>query len=228
MGSLRSSRWLCCSCVSMTQAAGETEHAALVGLRGSGGVARGGADPAGRVAALGWSDSMTRAKPNSCSGCQCEHHGTDFSRIDGQGSLGVMVVAEASGELEAREGRPLVEYAPAGSLFARTLRRMGYSREQFSITNCIRCRPRNNWLSGAPWEFPALNHCRPNLDAAIRDRQPRAILALGDTALRELTGEAGEARGVSHLGGYVLPLRGTQTTKKCDCEGFNGPEVDCF
>jgi DNA polymerase I-like protein with 3'-5' exonuclease and polymerase domains len=50
-----------------------------------------------------------------------------------------------------------------------------------------------------------LNRCRPNLDAAIRDRRPRAILALGDTALRELTGEAGEARGVSHLSGYVLP-----------------------
>jgi hypothetical protein len=81
---------------------------------------------------------------------------------------------------------------------------MGYSREQFSITNTLRCRPRNNWLAGAPWEFSALNHCRPNLDAAIRDRQPRAILALGDTALRELTGEAGEARGVTHLGGYVL------------------------
>ena len=145
-----------------------------------------------------------RQKPPSCDGCACYSHGTDFSRISGTGSLGVLIVAEASGEAEAREGRPLIEWAPAGSLLERTLRRMGYNRDQFSLTNCLRCRPRNNWLDGAPWEFAALNKCRPNLDAAIAERRPRAILALGDTATRELTGEAGEARGVSHLGGYVF------------------------
>jgi uracil-DNA glycosylase family 4 len=130
--------------------------------------------------------------------------GTDFSQVEGTGALGVMIVAEASGEMEARDQLPLRPYAPAGSLLERTFRRMGHSRQQFSLTNTLRCRPRNNWLVGAPWEFSALNHCRPNLDAAIADRRPRAILALGDTALRELTGEAGETRGVSHLGGYVL------------------------
>ena len=146
-----------------------------------------------------------RCKPASCSGCALEHHGTDFSRVEGTGSLGVLIVAEASGEMEARDQLPLRPYAPAGSLLERTFKRMGYSRAQFSLTNTLRCRPRKNWLSGAPWEWSSLTHCRPNLDAAIRDRRPRAILALGDTALRELTGEAGEARGVGHLCGYVLP-----------------------
>src|ERR1017187_10098312 len=147
---------------------------------------------------------MMRHKPDSCLNCPCYSHGTDFSRVDGMGSLGVMICAEASGEQEAREGVPLVKWAPAGSLLERTFRRMGYAREQFSLTNCLRCRPRNNWIEGAPWQWGALNACRPNLDAAIADRRPRAILALGDTATRELTGEAGEARGVSHLCGYVL------------------------
>jgi uracil-DNA glycosylase family 4 len=145
-----------------------------------------------------------RSKPPSCASCPCHSHGTDFSRISGTGSLGVMIVAEASGEVEAREQRPLVEYAPAGSLLERSFRRMGLDRNQFSLTNTLRCRPRNNWLAGAPWEFSALNHCRQNLDAAILERRPRAILALGDTALRELTGETGESRGISHLNGYVL------------------------
>lgn len=145
-----------------------------------------------------------RSKLESCIGCQCYSHGTDFSRVDGTGSLGVMIVAEASGEFEQREGVPLVKWAPAGSVLQRTFTRMGLSREQFSLTNCLRCRPKNNWLAGAPWEFSALNHCRPNLNAAIAERRPCAILALGDTALRELTGEAGEARGVGHLCGYVL------------------------
>src|ERR1039458_4179266 len=116
-----------------------------------------------------------------------------------------MIVAEASGEMEARDQLPLRPYAPAGSLLERTFRRMGYNRAQFSLTNCIRCRPRNNWLSGSPWEYSALNACRPNLDAVIAERKPRSLFALGDTALRELTGEAGEARGFTHLAGYVLP-----------------------
>ncbi|MGA8745610.1 MAG: uracil-DNA glycosylase family protein, partial [Solirubrobacterales bacterium] len=148
-----------------------------------------------------------RTKPSTCEGCACYSHGTDFSRVDGTGSLGVIIVAEASGEFEQREGVPLVRWAPAGSVLQRTFTRMGLSREQFSLTNCLRCRPKNNFLVGAPWEFSALNHCRPNLDAAIAERRPRAILALGDTALRELTGEAGEARGVGHLCGYVLPSK---------------------
>jgi len=82
---------------------------------------------------------------------------------------------------------------------------MGMDRQQFSTTNVVRCRPRNNWLEGAPWEYSAINHCRPNLEAAIADRRPRCIVALGGTALRELTGMAGEQRGISHLAGYVLP-----------------------
>jgi uracil-DNA glycosylase family 4 len=145
----------------------------------------------------------TRSKPDSCRGCILRDHGSDFSKIEGTGSNGVMIVGEASGEHEQREGTPFVKYAPAGSLLERTFRRMGYDRQQFSITNAVRCRPRKNFLE--PYEHAALSHCRPNLDAAIAERRPRAILALGGTALRELTGEAGHARGISHLAGYVLP-----------------------
>jgi uracil-DNA glycosylase family 4 len=130
-----------------------------------------------------------------------------------------MCVAEASGEHEAREGRPLVEYAPAGSLFERTLRRMGIDRAQLSVSNLLRCRPKNNWLAGSPWEYAALRACRPNLLATIADRAPRAIFAMGDLPLRELTGEAGEARGISHMRGYVLPstLEGRRQTVPCEC-----------
>lgn len=131
--------------------------------------------------------------------------GTDFSRVEGTGANRVLIVAEASGEMEARDGLPLRPYAPAGSLLERTFRRMGFDRLQFSLTNVLRCRPRNNWLEGAPWEYSAINHCSPNLTQAISDRRPRCIVSLGGTALRELTGMAGEARGIGHLAGYVLP-----------------------
>lgn len=146
-----------------------------------------------------------RGKPQSCNGCPIESHGSDFSAVEGTGASGVMFVGEASGEMEARDQLPFRPYAPSGAILTRVLRRMGLSREQFSITNVGRCRPRNNYLEGAPWEFSALGHCRPNLDAAVASRRPRAIQSLGGIATRELTGMAGEQRGVGHLAGYVLP-----------------------
>jgi uracil-DNA glycosylase family 4 len=150
---------------------------------------------------------MSRAKPNSCIGCAFSHEGTDFSAIEGTGSSGVLLCGEASGEMEARENLPFRPYAPAGAILERVLRRMGVDRQQFSVTNVCRCRPRNNWLDGNPREYAALSHCRPNLDTAISDRKPRCIVALGGIATRELTGMAGDAQGVGHLCGYALPYR---------------------
>ncbi len=150
-----------------------------------------------------------RCKPHTCYGCVLESHGNDFSRVEGTGANSVLIVAEASGEMEQREQLPLRPYAPAGAVLERCLRRMGLDRQAFAITNVVRCRPRKNWLEGAPWEYAALRQCRPNLDAAIRDYKPRCIVALGGVALRELTGEAGESRGITHLAGYVMPLGGS-------------------
>ncbi len=148
-----------------------------------------------------------RSKPSSCIGCACASHGTDFSAIEGTGSLGVMDIGEGSGEHEARDQLPFRPYAPAGSVRERIFKRMSLDREQFSTTNVLRCRPRNNWLEGAPWEFSAIQHCRPNLEAAIVERKPRCLHALGGLALRELTGMAGAQQGITHLAGYVLPSR---------------------
>lgn len=152
---------------------------------------------------------MTRCKPAGCQGCALHSHGTDFSQVEGTGSSGVLICAEASGEHEQREQLPLRPWAPAGGVLERAFRRMGLDRKMFSITNVVRCRPRNNWLEKSPWEFSAINQCRPNLDAVIAERKPRCIVALGAVALRELTGLSGEKLGVSYLAGYPLPMRGT-------------------
>lgn len=155
-----------------------------------------------------------RQKPSSCAGCALHDHGNDFSAVEGTCANGTMLVAEASGEMEQRDQLPLRPYAPSGTVLERCLRRMGLDRKQFAITNCVRCRPRHNFLENSPWEYAALRHCRPNLDQAIADYRPRCIVSLGGVALRELTGEAGEARGVTHLAGYVMPLAATRVP--CD------------
>lgn len=147
---------------------------------------------------------MTRTKPTSCENCSLYSHGTDFSQPEGLGLLKVCVVAEASGEGEARDCLPLRPYQPSGAIFERTLRRLGLSRDQFVVTNCLRCRPINNLLEGMPYEQEALNCCSENLAAVLRQHKPKVLLALGNVALRHLTGMAGTQRTVSHLRGYVL------------------------
>jgi uracil-DNA glycosylase family 4 len=137
-----------------------------------------------------------------------EFHGHDFSQIEGTGSNGIMVIGEASGKEEARECLPFRPYAPSGGVLERAFRRMSLKRNQFSITNCGRCRPRKDWLSDSPWEYAALRHCRPNLIAAIAEFRPRVIWTLGNLAMREVTGYSGVARemqSISHLTGYCLP-----------------------
>jgi uracil-DNA glycosylase family 4 len=145
--------------------------------------------------------------------------------VEGTGANGVLIVAEASGEHEARENLPLRPYAPSGAVLERCLRRMYMDRKQFAITNVVRCRPRNNWLENSPHEYSAISHCRPNLDAAIREFRPRCIVALGGIASRELTGEAGESRGVTHLAGYVSP---SQLRAMVPCSDCGSKEPDCF
>ena len=54
-------------------------------------------------------------KPSSCYGCALECHGSDFSAVEGLGTFGIMIVAEASGEREQQDrvswlpGHPLVD-----------------------------------------------------------------------------------------------------------------------
>ena len=145
--------------------------------------------------------------PTSCVGCALDCHSKDFSQIEGTGSLGVLIVGEASGQAEDQDELPFRPRAASGSLLERCFKRLGYNRQQFALTNIVRCRPPNNQLLGAAYEHAAINHCRPNLDEAIRTHRPRCILALGGIAARELTGRTGYKQGIEAIRGFVLPSR---------------------
>lgn len=145
-------------------------------------------------------------KPSSCLGCPLQSHGHDFSAVEGLGKLGVMAVAEASGEMEARDGLPLRPYAPAGMIFERTLRRLGIDRQAISVTNMLRCRPRDNKLAGMSYESVAVSHCKSNLEATFMERKPKVILALGQVPHGWLTGNYESGMTVSELRGYVFKL----------------------
>jgi DNA polymerase len=143
-------------------------------------------------------------KPKTCEGCPLYGDGLGFSSIEGTGSLGVLVVAEALGARERADGLPLRPHADAGSVFQRALKLAGVAREQLCITNIVRCQPPGNFLEGAEYEREAIEHCSQYFREAIGRFYPKVILALGNVALRTLTGLTGDHRTVTSLRGYVL------------------------
>jgi DNA polymerase len=136
-------------------------------------------------------------------------HGFSERIVDphGYGSNGVMLLGEAPGEDEDREGQPFWPGAQAGSVLERAIRRIGANREQFVIHNVVPSRPPNNYLEGAPYEAEAVAWGRPYLEQAIAAFRPRCIVALGNVAVRATTGLAGAKLVVSSLTGFVLPSR---------------------
>lgn len=123
-------------------------------------------------------------KPQECQGCDLEHKGTGFSRPSGPDRADILLVGEALGEEEAKVGEPFK--GPAGQVLDRILSKVGLDRDSVRVDNCIRCRPPDNKLVGAPWEHSALAHCR-YLDKTLEEPH-KVTVALGATATRRLLG----------------------------------------
>lgn len=136
--------------------------------------------------------------PDTCIGCPLHSHRKGFSVLEGDGSSGLMVIAESLGRNEERDGLPLRPNAPSGGVFQKAVDVSGLSRSVMTLTNTIRCK------AEAPYPPEALAQCRQYLDAAIEERKPRFILALGDVPLKELSPTPVVQ---SEVRGYVLPTR---------------------
>src|SRR4051812_36890242 len=117
-------------------------------------------------------------KPDTCKGCPLyeKPHGKPmgFSVPVGTGKSGVMVVAEALGEAEEKEGMALV--GKSGYALFQQLKRVDIDREDLTLFNTIACRLPDNKLVGMPYMQMALDHCSPNLDKAIADAKAIAKL----------------------------------------------------
>lgn len=159
-------------------------------------------------------------RPITCRGCALEHISTGFARPEGTGVNRVLIIGEALGVNEAREGLPFRPHAPAGSVLERAFRACGYNREQFVIFNIVNCLPPNMELAGTDYELSAAQHCRVHLLQVVRQFKPKAILALGAVALRSLTGMAGKKQSIEHLRGFAL------TSPEIEFEGI--PIVSSF
>lgn len=99
---------------------------------------------------------------------------------DGPAGAGLMLIGEAPGAQEDKEGLPFV--GPAGQLLERMLAAVGLKRAEVYITNLVKCRPPGN-RDPQPLEAAA---CRPFLEAQVRAVAPRVICALGRPASQAL------------------------------------------
>lgn len=158
---------------------------------------------ASAAAALPEWDAL-RAAVRDCR--RCELHRSRTQTVFGVGSQAAawMIVGEAPGVEEDRQGEPFV--GPAGQLLNEMLRAVGVGREQVFIANILKCRPPDN-RDPRPEEVAA---CADYLAAQIRLLAPRLILAVGRIAAQNLLGQdlpVGRLRGRVHAWGPAgIPL----------------------
>lgn len=119
----------------------------------------------------------------SCTACQLAQTRTNTVPGAGNGaSPDVMFIGEGPGRDEDEQGIPFV--GRAGQLLTKMIEAMGYTRDEVFIANVVKCRPPNNRVP----EDDEMAACLPWLLRQIKIVKPKAIVTLGATALKGLTG----------------------------------------
>jgi DNA polymerase len=97
-----------------------------------------------------------------------------------------MFVGEAPGEDEDLQGEPFV--GKAGQLLTKIILAMGFAREEVYIANVLKCRPDMppGEAGNRKPRSDEMQTCLPYLRQQIDIIQPRAIVALGATAMEGL------------------------------------------
>ena len=116
----------------------------------------------------------------SFDGCNLKFTASRLVFGDGNPEAPLMVIGEAPGADEDRQGEPFV--GRAGKLLDQMLRAMGWPREQVYIGNLLKCRPPNN-------RDPQLDEvaaCEPYLHRQIELVRPDLLLVLGRVAAQNL------------------------------------------
>ncbi len=132
----------------------------------------------GREAGADWAE--VRARVAACT--RCTLSSTRTQTVFGVGSLQAqwLIVGEAPGAEEDRQGEPFV--GRAGQLLNSMLRAIGLSREQVFIANVLKCRPPGN---RDPTATEAAE-CLPYLQQQIALLKPKIMLAVGRIAAQNL------------------------------------------
>ena len=120
------------------------------------------------------------AQVSACT--RCELHKTRSQTVFGTGNRQAdwMIIGEAPGAEEDRQGEPFV--GRAGQLLNEMLFAAGYRRNDVYIANVIKCRPPNNRDPSAQ----QVASCRGYLERQIELVSPKLLLAVGRIAAHNL------------------------------------------
>ncbi len=168
------------------------------------GIADVAAPAASQVVPSGDSWELLESEVAPCT--RCELHKGRTQTVFGVGNRRAqwLVVGEAPGAEEDRQGEPFV--GRAGALLNSMLLGIGLKREEVFIANILKCRPPNN-RDPAPAEVAC---CLPYLQRQIALLQPRIMLAVGRIAAQNLLATdtpIGKLRGQLHrFGAAGTPL----------------------
>jgi len=127
----------------------------------------------------------------------------------GQGRLGVLVVAEAPGAEEDRQGVQLV--GRAGKVLRLALRSLGVDLDRDCVKiNAVNCRPMDSQGRNRTPTDTEIQYCRPRVWNVIRRMKPRVILLLGEPAVKSFLAHrwvrVGETlEGISRWRGWCIP-----------------------
>ena len=139
----------------------------------------------GDIATLDW--PALRASVAACTACPLCTNRSQTVFGTGHEQAPWMVVGEAPGEQEDRQGEPFV--GPAGQLLDRMLAALQLSRkvdvpavQRVYIANTLKCRPPRNRNPSAE----EMAQCEPYLVRQIELLKPRIILAMGRFAVQAL------------------------------------------
>jgi len=132
---------------------------------------------------------------------RCDLAATRTQVVFGMGNphAGLLFLGEGPGAEEDAQGLPFV--GRSGRLLDRLVaEEMGLTRDDFYITNVVRCRPPGN-RDPLPAEIEA---CAPWLDGTVALLAPRVVVTLGNFAARRLLGTKD---GITKLRGRTYPWR---------------------
>lgn len=103
---------------------------------------------------------------------------------DGLPDASVMIIGEAPGVDEEKQGKPFV--GRAGKLLNSTLETLGWTRSDFYISNIVKYRPQDS-LGGTLTPTPEeIEKFRPALEKEIEAVNPKLIVVLGRIAMTGL------------------------------------------
>lgn len=122
-----------------------------------------------------------------CTRCPLYRFATRVVPGEGTDAARLMFVGEQPGDSEDKAGRPFV--GPAGRMFDRALADAGVPREEVFVTNAVKhfkFQQRGKRRMHQRPNAHEIDRCKWWLDQEIAIVAPRAIVALGATAVRSL------------------------------------------